>query len=99
MPSLAGFCTSAATEVVPVVLLDEPRVQVVDTSELVSQLSRSNLAEQRGWAAVSSAHIVQVVVGAVLSSHGSSFIPAGITRMIAESVRDASSASISPVVG
>jgi hypothetical protein len=36
-------------EVDPVALLDEPRVKVVDTSELVLQLSRSDLAEQCGW--------------------------------------------------
>jgi LmbE family N-acetylglucosaminyl deacetylase len=44
-----GLLLIGGTEVDPVPLLDEPRVQVVDTSELVSQLSRSNLAEQRGW--------------------------------------------------
>jgi hypothetical protein len=37
------------TQVDPVALLDELRVKAVDTSELVSQLSRSDLAEQRWW--------------------------------------------------
>ena len=44
-----GLLLIGGTQVDPVALLDELRVKAVDTSELVSQLSRSDLAEQRWW--------------------------------------------------
>src|SRR5687767_1976860 len=46
---LGGLLLIGGAEVDPVALLDEPRVKLVDTSELLLQLSRSDLAEQCGW--------------------------------------------------
>jgi hypothetical protein len=46
---LGGLLLIGGTEADPVALLHEPRIKVVDTSELVLELRRSDLAEQRGW--------------------------------------------------
>ena len=75
-------------ELDPVALFDEPRVQVVNASQLIPQLGRPDLAEQR-WrvSGLVRPHCVGRVCGDVLSSHGSSFVPAGIRRILADSQR------------